>query len=74
MLALKHVDDLKMCGPKQTIERFVEHLSRTFGELKIAWNSFVFCGVQHKQDTVSKEITLDQTAFIAAIRQCNSQR
>ena len=68
MMILKHVDDVKMAGPKEQIEALVKHLSQTFGKLTIEWHNFTFCGIKHVQDPKSKEITLDQTAFLAAIK------
>ena len=68
MLVLKHVDDIKMCGPKELITALVTHLSNTFGKLEIAWHDFTFCGIHHVQDPITKEVTMDQTKFIAAIK------
>ena len=68
MMILKHVDDVKLVGPKELIEALVQHLSRTFGKLTIEWHEFTFCGIKHVQDPDSKEITLDQTLFLQAIK------
>ena len=68
MMILKHVDDVKMAGPKEQIEALVKHLSQTFGKLTTEWHNFTFCGIRHVQDPDSKEITLDQTSFLAAIK------
>ena len=68
MMILKHVDDVKMAGPREQIEALVKHLSQTFGKLTTEWHNFTFCGIRHVQDPHSKEITLDQTSFLAAIK------
>ena len=68
MMILKHVDDIKLVGSKEIIEALVQHLSRTFGKLTIEWHEFTFCGIKHVQDPHSKEITLDQTSFLQAIK------
>ena len=67
MAIIKHVDDLKMMGTKELLEKFVKHLSATFGKMEIEWHVFTFCGVQHRQlDDGSVE--LDQIAFLAACK------
>ncbi|CAE7581720.1 RE1 [Symbiodinium sp. CCMP2592] len=67
MVLVKHVDDLKMIGAKETITRFVQHLSATFGPMEIEWGSFTFCGVKHTQrDDMS--ISLDQMKFLSACK------
>ncbi|CAK9013617.1 S-adenosylmethionine synthase 2 (AdoMet synthase 2) (Methionine adenosyltransferase 2) (MAT 2), partial [Durusdinium trenchii] len=68
MLMTKHVDDLKLCGAKEDIKDFVQHLSKTFGPISIDFNKFIFCGVLHEQDTRTGEISLSQQKFISAIR------
>ena len=68
MLITKHVDDLKLCGAKEDIKDFVQHLSKTFGPISIDFNKFIFCGVLHEQDTRTGEISLSQQKFISAIR------
>lgn len=50
------------------IKKFVAHLAEKFGKLQIQWNEFVFCGIQHKQDLTSHEITIDQTKFVGSIK------
>ena len=50
MAVIKHVDDLKMIGPRKLIEEFVAHLCRAFGKLEIDWRDFTFCGVHHLQE------------------------
>lgn len=66
LVVIKHVDDLKIAGPKELIARFVDHVARAFGKLVIEYNTFTFCGVRHTQD---KDIVLDQAKFIAAIKE-----
>ena len=68
MMILKDVDDVKLVGPKELIETLVQHLNQTFGKLTIEWHEFTFCGIKHVQDPNSKEITLDQTSFLKAIK------
>ena len=67
LLLLKHVDDLKMAGSKSDIESVVAYLAKEFGELSVEWNTFTFCGVRHTQQ--DGEVVLDQTKFIAAIKE-----
>ena len=67
MMVLKHVDDLKMAGPRSEIEKFVEFLSGVFGKLDIDFHKFTFCGVQHEQ-LEDGSISLDQTKFLAACK------
>ena len=67
MAIIKHVDDLKMIGPRALIEKFVNHLSATFGKMEVEWHVFTFCGVQHRQlDDGSVE--LDQIKFLSACK------
>ena len=68
LMVLKHVDDLKIGGNPDMIKKFVAHLAEKFGKLQIQWNEFVFCGIQHKQDLTSHEITRDQTKFVGSIK------
>ena len=67
MVVVKHVDDLKMAAKRELIEKFVEHLARTFGKLDIEFQDFTFCGVRHIQDA-SGGVTLDQIQFLAACK------
>ena len=67
MAILKHVDDLKMIGPRHRIIKFVEHLSKVFGKLDINWSDFTFCGVHHLQEE-DGTIHLDQIKFLAACK------
>lgn len=66
MMVIKHVDNLKMAGPKELIEKFVNHISRAFGKLDTEFHSFTFCGVKHTQ---KEDIVLDQIKFISAIKE-----
>ncbi|CAE7363144.1 RE1 [Symbiodinium sp. KB8] len=67
MAIIKHVDDLKMIGPRRLIEDFVKHLSSTFGRMDIEWHVFTFCGIQHRQ-AADGSISLDQNKFLAACK------
>jgi len=64
----KHVDDLKICGEKDTIVRIMKAIEEVFGQMKITWNVFTNCGVRHIQDVNTMETTLDQTEYIAGIK------
>ena len=66
----KHVDDLKLCGEYDVIVDVLAKIQKVFGELKIEWNNFTNCGVRHKQDTTTKEVTLDQDDYIKGIKLC----
>ena len=66
----KHVDDLKLCGEYHVIVDVLEKIQKVFGKLKIEWNNFTNCGVRHKQDTTTKEVTLDQDDYIKGIKLC----
>ncbi|CAE7203568.1 RE1 [Symbiodinium sp. CCMP2592] len=67
MAIIKHVDDLKMIGPRRLIEEFVKHLTATFGRMDIEWHVFAFCGIQHRQ-AADGSISLDQNKFLAACK------
>jgi hypothetical protein len=67
MLA-KHVDDLKIIGPKATVLWIVKELEAVIGPLKLDWNAFTNCGVRHIQDVITKEISLDQIEYISALK------
>ena len=68
----KHVDDLKVTGEKSVIIWILEQIQKVFGQLKIEWNNFTNCGVRHRQDPVSKTVTLDQDDYIKGIKLCVS--
>ena len=63
-----HVDDLKFAGHRAIIENTIKVLERTFGSLIVQWNNFTNCGIRHKQDPVSFEISLDQFQYAAALK------
>ena len=67
LLLLKHVDDLKIAGPKKHVLELVEYLSKAFGKLDLEFENFTFCGIRHQQ--TAEAIALDQTSFIAAIKE-----
>ena len=73
MAILKHVDDLKMVGPKQEIVRFVDYLSGIFGKLDIDFHKFTFCGVHHVQDE-DGSVSMDQIKFLSACKPMVVQR
>ena len=63
-----HVDDLKFAGDKDTIQWIVDKLQSVFGNLIVQWHNFTNCGIRHTQDPTTMEITLDQFAYVAAIK------
>ena len=67
-LMTKHVDDLKITGSKEMILWIVKCLEAVFGEIKLIWHVFTNCGVQHHQIEDCTQITLDQIAYIAALK------
>ncbi|CAK9067108.1 Retrovirus-related Pol polyprotein from transposon RE1 (Retro element 1) (AtRE1) [Includes: Protease RE1 [Durusdinium trenchii] len=67
LLLLKHVEDLKIAGPKKHVLELVEYLSFAFGKLGLEFENFTFCGIRHQQ--TAEAIALDQTSFIAAIKE-----
>ena len=67
-LVAKHVDDLKIAGERQWIEWLAKQLEATFGPLKLVFHEFTNCGVRHIQNKTTKEITLDQVEYIAALK------
>ena len=72
MLLLKHVDDLKISGHKDDIEKLIQHLAKEFGKLDLEYHNFTFCGVRHRQNP-DGSIFLDQMSFISAIREMQLQ-
>ena len=66
----KHVDDIKITGYRETVVWVVKKIEEQFGQLKIDWNNFTNCGVRHRQDTTTKEVTLDQDEYIKGIKLC----
>ena len=67
-LLAKHVDDLKLTGKPDVVQKILAELQKVFGELKVEWYAFTNCGVRHVQDKVTKEITLDQVAYASNLR------
>jgi hypothetical protein len=61
----KHVDDLKIAGEPAVVRQVLVELQKVFGELKVVYNSFVNCGVQH---TRTKEVTLDQIKYASNLK------
>ena len=66
----KHVDDIKITGYRETVVWVLKKIEEQFGQLKIDWNNFTNCGVRHKQDVTTKEVTLDQDDYIKGIKLC----
>ena len=63
-----HVDDLKLAGEPEVVKKAIARLQQVFGEMKLIWSDFTNCCVRHIQDPKTKEVTLDQIAYIAALR------
>ena len=67
-LLTKHVDDLKITGPREWVEKVCRHIENTFGKLKILWGTFTNCGVRHTQNDSTFEVSLDQIEYARALR------
>ena len=67
MAIVKHVDDLKMIGPRKLIEQFVAHVSHVFGKMEVEWSEFTFCGVHHKQ-LEDGSVQMNQAKFLASCK------
>ena len=63
-----HVDDLKIAGEPHIVREILKVIEEVFGELTIQKGTFTNCGVQHTQNPITHEITLDQIHFISALR------
>ena len=63
-----HVDDLKIAGEHGVVRELLNVLEREFGELTIQGGTFTNCGVQHIQNPVTREITLDHSDFVSKLR------
>jgi hypothetical protein len=61
-----HVDDLKGCGHKPTVDKILQSLAHAFGPLKIASKVFEHCGLKHHQD--ASGITISQAHYAAQLR------
>ena len=68
LIMTKHVDDLKIAAQRELSEWLIGELQKTFGELKISWNTFLNCGVQHTQDPITFEVELHQNVYISALK------
>eukprot|EP00969_Alexandrium_andersonii_P011121 483107-Alexandrium_andersonii.AAC.1 len=51
LLMGKHVGDLKLAGEKQGAAGRIAKLESAFSRPKLAWHTFVNCGVRRVQDT-----------------------
>ena len=67
-LMTKHVDDLKVTGEDETVKHVFSEIGKVFGDLKVEKHRFTNCGVRHIQDPQTKEVTLDQTEYISALK------
>ena len=68
----KHVDDLKITASKENIIWILKKIEQVFGQLKIEWNNFTNCGVRHRQDVNTKEVTMDQAEYINGVKTLSS--
>ena len=68
LLLTKHVDDLKMTGPKERIQKVLDALEKVFGKLVEHWDQFTNCGMRHISDLTKGTITVDQDEYIAALK------
>ena len=68
LMVAKHVDDLKIAGTESNIKLFLAKLEAVFGALTVHWDSFTNCGVKRHLDIGTRTITLDQSAYIAALK------
>ena len=50
------------------VQELLKTLEREFGELTIQRGTFKNCGVQHIQNPITREITLDQIDFVSNLR------
>ena len=66
-LMAKHVDDLKITGDAEVVNKLISAIQKVFGELKLEKNNFKNCGIRHKQDPITKEVTMDQDEYIIGI-------
>ena len=64
----KEVDDLKIAGERTEVFTVLRKIQEVFGELKTLWNDFTNCGVRHRQDKATKEITLDQAEYLTKVK------
>ncbi len=68
LLVAKHVDDLKIAGSEAKIKWLLTVLEFVFGALTVHWDTFTYCGIRHHLDIGMRTITLDQSAYIAALK------
>ena len=69
VIMTKHVDDLKIAGEtKEEVLKVMNMLSEAFGPVEVDWHDFTNCGVRHIQDPRDMSITLDQCAYIDALK------
>ena len=65
-MASKHVDDIKLAGEPKEVATIVQHIERTFGELKKHYDTFTNCGIRHTRHS-DGSITMDQDEYIQAL-------
>ena len=63
-----HVDDLRVAGRHEVVQELLGILELEFGELTIQRGTFTNCGVQHIQNPIAREITLDHIDFVSNLR------
>ena len=62
-----HVGDLKIAGEHAVVQGLLKIIEQEFGELTIERGTFTNCGVQHIQNPMTREITLDQIDFLSKL-------
>eukprot|EP00439_Symbiodinium_sp_Y106_P049299 s2398_g6.t1 len=68
LMLAKHVDDLKVAGEPQEVDRLIQHLESGFGKLAYSEKQFTNCGLRHtRMDDGS--IQMDQDEYISAMKQ-----
>jgi len=63
-----HVDDLKIAGERDVVDKVMTKLQQVFGETRVIWHDFTNCGVRRVQDPRTEEVTLDQIVYVHALR------
>ena len=66
LILSKHVDDLKIAGQKQYVERLIQHIEKVFGKMKGDYDDFTNCGV-HQSRSADGTVTMDQDEYISAL-------
>ena len=46
----------------------IKELEKVFGPLAVKWDCFTNCGIRHTLDLNARTLTMDQTAYISALK------